>query len=62
MATFYAVVKRNKSGEGTHLELKVDLEYTQKVISFDKALIAEIVGLPIKDLVTAKEEKSWIIK
>lgn len=62
MIKFYAVVKKNKSGDGKHTELRVNLGYTDKVISFDRAIIAEILGIPIKDLATAEEGKTWEIK
>lgn len=62
MIKFYVVVKKNKNGEGRHAELRVNLGYTDKVISFDRAIIAEILGLPIKDLTIAEEGQKWEIK
>lgn len=61
MSKFYAVVKRNKSGEGTHAELRVNLGYADRVISFEKTVIAEILNIPIKDLVMAEVGKKWEI-
>lgn len=62
MSKFYVIVKKNKSGEGKHIEFRVNLGYADRVISFDKTLIAEILGLPLKDLATAEEGKQWEIK
>lgn len=62
MSRIYVIVKKNKSGEGTHVELRVNLGYADKLISFDKILIAEILDLPLKDLATAEEKKQWEIK
>lgn len=58
----YAVVKQNKSGEGTHAELRVNLGYADKCISFDRALVAEILGVTMKELATAPVGKEYEIK
>lgn len=58
----YATVKQNKSGEGTHAELRVNLEYTDRLITYDKGLIAEILGVTIKELSTAPIGKVYEIK
>lgn len=62
MSKIYATIKKNKSGEGEHAELRVNLGYAERIISFDKTLIAEIIGIPIKDIVTAKLGTVWEIK
>lgn len=62
MIKFYAVVKKNKNGEGKHVELRANLGYTDKVLTFDKATIAEILDIPIKELSTAELGKQWEIK
>lgn len=62
MSKFYAVVKKNKNGEGTHAELRVNLGYVDKVVSFDRATIAEILGLTIKEIATAQTGTTWEIK
>lgn len=62
MVKFYVVVKKNKNGEGRHAELRANLGYTDKVISFDRAIIAEILDLPVKELSVAEEGKKWEIK
>lgn len=61
MIKFYAVVKKNKSGEGKHAELRVNLGYADKVVSFEKTVIAEILDIPIKDLAMAEVGKTWEI-
>lgn len=62
MSKFYVIKKKNKSGEGTHLEMRVNLGYADKVVSFEKVLIAEILGLTMKDLETAEVDKQWEVK
>lgn len=62
MLKLYAIVKKNKNGEGKHVELRVNLGYADRVISFDKNVTAEILGLPLKDLAMAEEGKQWEIK
>lgn len=62
MLKFYVVVKKNKNGEGNHAELRVNLGYAEKVVSFDRATIAEILGIPIKELATAETGEQWEIE
>lgn len=57
MTNFYVTEKKSKSGEGKHIEIRVNLGYADGVISLDKTLITEIFGLPLKDLATAEKEK-----
>lgn len=62
MVKFYVVVKKNKNGEGKHVELRANLGYTDKVVCFEKATIAEILDIPLKELSTAELGKEWEIK
>lgn len=62
MLNFYVVVKKNKEGDGNHVELRVNLGYTDKVVSFDKTVISEILGITIRELSTAEVGKKWEIK
>ena len=62
MLNFYVIVKKNKEGDGRHVELRVNLGYTDKVISFDRTVISEILGTTIRELSTAEVGKKWEIK
>lgn len=42
--------------------MRVNLGYADKVVSFEKVLIAEILGLTMKDLETAEVDKQWEVK
>lgn len=57
MTKFYVTEKENLSGDGKHIELRLNLGYVDGVISFDKALITEILDLTLKGLATEEEEK-----
>lgn len=59
---FFVIKKKNKNGTGTHAELRVNLGYAERVITFDKAIISEILGITLKELGEAEEGKKWQIK
>ena len=61
MKKFYVIVKQNKNGQGNHVELRINLGYTDKIVSFDRTTIAEILGVTIETIVTAKVGQIWEI-
>lgn len=46
----FVEVKKNKNKEGTHSELCIDLGYRKAVLSFDRALCAELADMTVKEL------------
>lgn len=52
------VVKNNKAGK-KYAALVCDLGYTQKYLSFDSYLCAEILGITVRELMESSSE--WVI-
>lgn len=52
---FYINVFKTKKG-GLCACLKADLGYTQKVISFDPSLCAELVGISVRELLDGEKK------
>lgn len=47
---WYAIKKKNREKEGTHWELRVNLGYTDKIVSVERNLIAEVLDKSIRQL------------
>ena len=52
------VIKNNKDGK-KYAALVCDLGYTQKYLSFDSYLCAEILGISVRELMESVSE--WVI-
>lgn len=55
------VIKKLNKDKKAYLALVVDLEYTQKVLSFNPQDIAEICGISVKELHDLLERETAVV-
>lgn len=61
MKALYVKKFYSSKSDSTYLALCVDLEYAEKKISFDNALMSELTELPVSQLMALKVGETYYI-